>query len=144
MAKSRPVSNAQRQFVAERARWRCEYCQSPELMAPQPFTMEHIIPVVQDGPSEPENLAYACQGCNGSKYDKTQAFDPITKQEVPLFNPRTQRWSEHFSWDKTSTLIIGLTPTGRATVIALKLNRKRLIALRETLLTFGMHPPKND
>lgn len=37
--------------------------------------------------------------------------------------------------------IIGRTPTGRATVTALRLNRKELVNLRELLLAVGLHPP---
>lgn len=144
MAKRRFIVATMRLMVAERANWRCEYCQSPEYLAPQAFTVEHIIPVILDGSDEPDNLAYACQGCNGSKYDKTEALDPATKLTAPLFHPRLQKWSEHFSWDQMSTHIIGLTPTGRATVAALKLNRKRLVALREILVIFGKHPPEQD
>ena len=144
MAKRRFIVVAVRRMVAERAKGRCEYCQSSEYLAPQPFTLEHIIPTSQGGSDEPENLAYACQGCNGSKYAKTEAFDPITKLIVPIFNPRTQNWDDHFSWGKISTQIVGTTPTGRATVVTLKLNRKKLIALREILLVFGKHPPEND
>ena len=124
--------------MAERARWRCEYCQSPELMAPQPFTMEHIIPVIQNGSSETENLAYACQGCNGSKYDKTQAFDPITKQEVPIFNPRTQNWGDHF--ELRGAEIIGRTATGRATVALLQLDSHERLSYRRDLFEDGRYP----
>ncbi len=87
-------------------------------------------------------LAYACQGCNGSKYVKTEAPDPITKIVVPLFNPRVQNWNDHFSWGKIFTIVVGITPTGRATVFALKLNRKKLVMLREALVFFGTHPPE--
>jgi 5-methylcytosine-specific restriction endonuclease McrA len=83
MAKKRLIAVSVRQMVAERANWRCEYCQSPENMAPQSFTLEHIVPSSQGGSDEPENLAYACQGCNSSKYVKTEAPDPITKIVVP-------------------------------------------------------------
>ena len=45
MAKKRFIAVSVRQMVAERANWRCEYCQSPENMAPQSFTLEHIVPI---------------------------------------------------------------------------------------------------
>jgi len=38
-------------------------------------------------------------------------------------------------------LIIGLTPTGRATVEVLKLNREGLVNLRQVLYAAGKHPP---
>lgn len=40
--------------------------------------------------------------------------------------------------------IIGLTPTGRASVIALQLNRDGVVNLRQALFTLGKHPPKRD
>ena len=142
MTKKHFIAGSVRRMVAERADWRCEYCLSPENLAPQCFTLEHIVPLSKGGSDEPENLAYACQGCNGSKYAKTEALDPITKMLVPLFDPRTQNWTDHFSWGKISTIVLGTTPTGRATVLALKLNRKKLIILREVLVFFGTHPPE--
>jgi len=36
---------------------------------------------------------------------------------------------------------VGLTPIGRATILALHLNRPALLNLRSLLLAFGEHPP---
>ena len=60
---------------------------------------------------------------------------------MPLFHPREQRWEEHFTWNSDFTLIIGLTPTGRATISALQLNRSGLVNLRRVLYAIGEHPP---
>lgn len=143
MAK-KAIPVATRRIVAERAVWCCEYCKSQEQFSPQPFTVDHFVPKSKGGSDDLENLALACQGCNGSKLDKTEALDPVTKTGVPLFNPRMQIWTEHFAWDETFTQILGLTPIGRATVIALKLNRKHLVNLREFLIVFGEHPPREN
>lgn len=62
-----------------------------------------------------DNLALSCQHCNNHKYNKTVGRDPVTTGAVPLFHPREQRWQNHFEWNSDYTLIIGLTPTGRAT-----------------------------
>jgi len=37
--------------------------------------------------------------------------------------------------------IIGVTPTGRATVAALRLNRPGLVNMRQVLYGIGKHPP---
>lgn len=37
----------------------------------------------------------------------------------------SQLWSEHFSWSAEGNRILGLSTIGRATVIALNLNRPR-------------------
>jgi hypothetical protein len=87
-----------------------------------------------------ENLALACQGCNSHKYDKTQGTDPLTGEPVSLFHPRKQSWTDHFSWNEDFTLIIGLSPTGRATVNTLYLNRPNVVNVRMTLYAIGKHP----
>ena len=56
------------------------------------------------------------------KGTQTDALDPETGQRVPLFDPRRQRWSEHFAWSEDGTRVLGQTPCGRATVLALQLN----------------------
>jgi len=88
-----------------------------------------------------DNLALACQGCNNHKYTKTEGYDPVTGDMVPLYHPRRQRWRDHFAWNEDFTLIIGLTPTGRATVETLWLNREGLVNLRRILYALGEHPP---
>ncbi len=60
-----------------------------------------------------------------------------------LFNPRTQVWPEHFAWSEEGDLIVGLTPTGRATVVALNLNRPSLVKARQLWVSVGWHPPKD-
>ena len=40
-----------------------------------------------------------------------------------LFDPRRQRWSEHFAWSDDGTRVIGRTPCGRATVLWQEGNR---------------------
>jgi hypothetical protein len=85
-------------------------------------------------------LAFSCQGCNGHKYIKTEAPDPFSGEIVSLFHPRRHCWDDHFAWSTDFTRILGRTPTGRATVAALHLNRENLIGLRRLLLAMGEHP----
>jgi hypothetical protein len=61
---------------------------------------------------------------------------------VPLYHPRIHRWRDHFSWSEERTHVIGLTPIGRATIIALRLNRLGVVNLRRVLFVFGEHPPR--
>ena len=130
-----------RKLVFERARGCCEYCLSQVKYAPDPFSIEHIMPRSKGGSDDPDNLAWACMGCNGIKYNDTSAIDPITMETVPLYNPRTQNWSEHFQWSSTLTHVFGRTAIGRATVEKLSLNREGLVNLREVLAAIGEHPP---
>ncbi|MGH9802229.1 MAG: HNH endonuclease [Blastocatellia bacterium] len=137
----RRVSRQLQQLVSERANFCCEYCLSQEAYSPDPFSIEHILPEARGGTNTEDNLARACQGCNNLKYDKTTAIDLITLQEVPLFHPRKDVWSEHFVWNQDLTELVGLTPTGRATVAELKLNRQNVVNLRTVLLIARQHPP---
>jgi 5-methylcytosine-specific restriction endonuclease McrA len=136
------VSQRMRQAVTARAGNCCEYCWTPLKYSGDPFAIEHIVPRNLGGQTTLNNLALACLGCNGYKYNKVEAVDPTTQLVVPLFNPRQQHWSDHFAWNKACTQMIGSSPTGRATIEALRLNRPGLINLRRVLYAFGEHPPK--
>lgn len=126
--------------IRRRANFLCEYCRSPEGFAPSTFSIEHIVPGARGGGDDLENLALSCQSCNGHKYAKTEAPDPRSGKIVPLFHPRRQRWEEHFAWSADFTKILGKTPTGRATIDALCLNRDNLLRLRRLLWAAGEHP----
>jgi hypothetical protein len=130
-----------RQQVVERARACCEYCRSQAAYATQSFSVEHIVPRARGGTTSLENLALACQGCNNHKYDKVEATDAVSGALVPLYHPRQHQWESHFAWSDDYTLIVGLTPTGRATVDLLLLNREGVVNLRRLLYLHGAHPP---
>ena len=137
-----PVTVRLRRLVEARACGCCEYCLSQARFATQPFSVEHIIARSQGGPTDVDNLALACQGCNNHKYIRTEGRDPVSGASAPLYHPRRQRWHEHFAWNDDFTLIIGLTPVGRATVETLRLNREGLVNLRRVLVAMGEHPPE--
>lgn len=136
------ISKQLRHKVAVRAHHRCEYCLTSQKISGAQMHMEHIIPRVLDGPSIESNLCLACAWCNSYKGDKMKAVDPLTVQKVPLFNARTQLWSEHFDWSDDGLQIVGLTPTGRATVFALKMNNEYIVEARRHWVQAGWHPPQ--
>lgn len=136
------ISAQAKAAVAERARYRCEYCLSQLKYSADSFSVEHIVPVSREGTDELSNLALACQRCNNAKYAATQAIDPLTGLQAPLFHPRQDSWSEHFAWSHDSLMIHGLTPIGRATVERLRLNRAGVVNLRRVLRDAGEHPPR--
>jgi hypothetical protein len=140
MPKRRKFSISERDMVSRRAHGICEYCRSPESYTPDTFEMEHIVPLVSDGSNEFTNLAFSCGGCNGRKGVKMTGLDPLTLQTVALFHPRQDRWRVHFHWNADATLLEGITPTGRATIAALQLNRLGCVNLRIALIALGMHP----
>jgi len=135
------LSRSLKDQVRKRAKGCCEYCWSQEKFSTHAFSIEHIYPISKGGKTEFYNLALACQGCNNYKYNKVEGNDPVNQKIVPFYNPITQNWQDHFSWSDDYTLIIGLTPTGRATVESIKLNRQGLVNLRKILYSMGEHPP---
>jgi hypothetical protein len=106
-----------------------------------PLTFDHIIPEAAGGLTVRSNLWLACERCNRYKGDRTTAIDPETGQDVGLFNPRTQVWAEHFAWSEQGITIVGITPVGRATVIALHLNHPLAVTARRYWVRVGWHPP---
>src|SRR6266487_2637102 len=100
------ISTGQRARVVERAKACCEYCQSQERYSPDPFSVEHILPLSNGGTNELENLAFACQGCNNRKYTSVEAFDTVSQSVVPLYHPRQHSWADHFAWSDDGTLIL--------------------------------------
>ena len=130
-----------RELVVARAQGRCEYCQSVVEYATQSFDIDHIVPVSRGGTSAVDNLAFACSGCNSHKFNRLTAPDPVDGTDVPLFHPRQQRWQDHFGWTEDFTQVVGLTPSGRATVATLQLNRSGVVSLRRLLCQAGKHPP---
>ncbi len=130
----------QKKEVARRAQHCCEYCQSQARFSPDPLSIEHVTPRSRGGTDAPSNLALSCQGCNGHKYTSTEAVDPVTGESVSLFHPRGQNWGDHFIWNEDYTLVLGRTPTGRATIEKLKLNRTGVVNLRRVLHGLGEHP----
>ena len=130
-----------RRLVYRRAGGRCEYYLSPVSHAVSSFAIEHILPLEKGGATTADNLALSCQGCNSYKYTKTEALDPLKKDRVPLFHPREHVWQEHFGWNQDCSLLIGLTPIGRASVLTLRLNRPGVVNLRQLLYDAGKHPP---
>ena len=130
--------------VRAAARERCGYCLSPQRLVMARLEIEHIIPRSKGGNNDESNLWLSCPLCNRFKSDRTHWADDLTGQVVALFNPRTQRWSEHFQWTADGLRIVGNTPTGRATVALLHLSDDpHAIVVRSYWVAAGWHPP-ND
>ena len=109
-----------------------------------PLIVDHIIAKVLGGRDSLDNLCAACYRCNEFKGAKITGHDPVSGGIVALFNPRTQKWHEHFRWENGGTYIIGHTPTGRATVIELRLNNDYVVDSRVLWITYGEHPPMDS
>lgn len=103
--------------------------------------VDHLIPESLGGPTEEDNLWLACSLCNEHKGNRIAAHDPETGEQVRLFDGRHQHWSEHFAWTADGERIVGVTAIGRATVLALELNRPSLVNARRAWVSVGWHPP---
>jgi hypothetical protein len=123
---------------------RCAYCQTAEASIVTTFEVEHIIPRSAGGETTFENLCLACPTCNRCKATRTFAVDPLTQQEAPLYHPHRDDWATHFAWNADATQIDASTPTGRATIVALRMNRPALIRLRRMWIALGEHPPRGE
>ena len=133
-----------RRRIAERANDCCEYCHAHSFLAlavVTSFEIEHIIPKSKGGTDEEDNLAFSCPRCNRLKSNRTEAIDLQTKLVVSLFNPRQQRWHEHFAHSEDGTQIIGITPEGRATAQLLRFNDPRVVRTRRAWVILGLYPP---
>jgi hypothetical protein len=128
--------------IREAARHRCGYCLSPQRLVMARLELEHLIPISKGGTNEESNLWLSCPLCNRYKADRLVARDPQSGEEVPLFNPRLEHWSDHFRWTEDALRIVGLTPKGRATVAALHLDDDPdAIVVRSYWVLAGWHPP---
>src|SRR3982074_3820485 len=98
-----------REAVVERALGKCEYCRAPQSVTGYAFHLEHIKPRSQGGKDELSNYALACAHCNYSKASHLTGEDPKTGRQEPLFNPRKDNWSKHFTFSRTTHRITGKT-----------------------------------
>ena len=133
------VTAAVRRRVISRAGNRCEYCGLSQVGQHATFHLDHILPVSAGGPNDMQNLALACAACSLHKGALTHAQDPDGPHRVLLYNPRTDRWSDHFTWHGLH--LVGTTATGRATVAHLKMNSTLSLLVRTQEQLLGRHPP---
>jgi hypothetical protein len=138
-----------RQQVRERASYLCEYCHSSEEASAARFEIDHIQPRSLGGSDQLDNLALACQRCNGYRYNFIKGIDPKLLISVLLFNPRLDRWNTHFIWRNSGLTIRGKTSIGRATCDRLDLNDEKhndsaIVTARRLWIRGGWHPPLSD
>ncbi|MEW5987286.1 MAG: HNH endonuclease signature motif containing protein [Chloroflexota bacterium] len=137
------ISAELRRQVLARNPGLCSYCWSAESLLGVTFEVDHIIPTAEGGRTEIDNLCLACPTCNRHKASRRVAPDPISGQEANLFHPLRDAWTEHFAWIDNGARLEGLTPTGRATTAALRMNRPAMVQLRRYWVALGLHPPKS-
>jgi hypothetical protein len=129
------VDHATEREVRARANDTCEYCRMPQACDVLRFQIDHIVARKHGGSTSLKNLAIACYACNAFKGPNIAGIDPVSKQVVPLFHPRRDRWRDHFEW--RGALLVGRTPSGRATIVVLQINLPQRVAVRKHLILEG-------
>jgi HNH endonuclease len=132
------LSATLRQLVSQRASGACEYCRIHQTFSIYSHEIDHVIAIKHGGESTDDNLVLACLPCNRHKGSDLTSIDPLTGVITPLFNPRTQIWSEHFQIEGGS--ILGITAIGRTTIFLLQIDEISRIQLRQALSVQGLYP----
>ena len=137
-----PSSARLRQQVTERANNCCEYCRVSQEDIFFRFELDPIIAEEHGSVSVENNLGLSCPECNAGKGSDISALDFETGKFTPLYNPRQQRWADHFRLNDAK--IEPLTPEGRVTVFLLRLNHLDRITDRQLLLQEDRYPCRQD
>jgi hypothetical protein len=123
-----------------RAGHRCEYCRAPEGLFNLPFEVEHVCPTSRGGADDETNLALACRSCNLHKSDHVSGTDPESAAAVRLYDPRSDRWDDHFRVDLDRGELYARTPIGRATVDRLRINDPAQVLARQLWIKLRLFP----
>jgi HNH endonuclease len=132
------ISAGLRRRVEEADRDCCAYCRLRRTDHILPFEIDHIVSLRHSGDTVFENLCLSCYDCNHNKASDIASADPLTKIATFIFNPRTQKWDDHFRLN--GSYIEPLTPEGRVTVFLLDLNAESRIEERTMLTQLGSYP----
>lgn len=132
------LSQSLRREVAKRAGWRCEYCRMPESELFAGCEVDHIISRKHGGLTHSANLALSCERCNRAKGTDVASVSGKGGQLVRLFNPRIDRWEEHFRLEDAT--IRALTDIGEITVRLLRFNAPDRVLQRRVLQQIGTYP----
>jgi hypothetical protein len=127
-----------RRVVVARADGLCEYCLIHEADTWLGCQVDHVISEKHGGPTSAENLAYACVYCNRRKGTDLGSIAASTGHFVRFFNPRADRWSEHFRI--SGARIEPLTEIGEVTIRIFDINSAERLLEREALIAIGRFP----
>jgi hypothetical protein len=133
------IPAALRRLVKYCAGNRCEYCLLAQASQEAEFPIDHVVPRYDGGPTTEDDFALAGVSCSLRKQARRTSTDPMTDKQVAMFNPRRDRWHDHFRWMEIE--IVGLTAIGRACISALQMNRSLILKIRREQAKRGKHPP---
>ncbi|MBV8140009.1 MAG: HNH endonuclease [Deltaproteobacteria bacterium] len=129
-----------RKTVESRAGRRCEYCRAPQPATGIRYHLDHVIPESRGGTDDVGNLALACPTCNFHKSDHLSGADEQGSDAAPLFNPRKDRWDDHFEFDPRILQLRGKTAKGSGTVNRLQMNHPVQIEARRHWVELKIYP----
>ena len=132
------INEELRAEIAQRAGWRCEYCLIHQEDSGFPHEIDHIVSRKHGGSSTSNNLAYACVICNRYKGSDVASIEPGTGEIIRLFDPRRDRWADHFRID--GALIEPITIVGSTTAHLLRFNAPERILERRLLQSLDRYP----
>jgi hypothetical protein len=127
-----------RRFAAERANHRCKYYLYPQEASLLACEVERLIAEKHGGPITADTLALACPYCNRFQGSDLGSLDPETRQLTPFYDPRKQRWLDHFTLDGAA--IVPQPPEGRVTVHILQRNHPDRLAEHGCLMQARLLP----
>jgi hypothetical protein len=119
------ITKKVRDEIRKRAKSACEYCGITENDIGGQLTVDHFHPQSKGGDDHSDNLIYCCHRCNSYKSD----YFPEKEGDPKIWNPRIEAFENHF-FELDDGKLKGLTPTGNATIVLLRLNRRPLVQYR--------------
>jgi hypothetical protein len=138
------VSAEIRRAVEERAEGACEYCLIHQRDTYFGCQVDHIIAEKHGGQTELENLAFACAICNRAKGTDIASLVRGGRRLVRLFNPRLDRWDDHFHLDPYTFAIVPITDIGDATATLMRFNEVERLLERKSLVLIGKYSAKRS
>jgi hypothetical protein len=132
------VSAELRRLVTARAEELCEYCLIAEEDTFYGCEVDHIISEKHGGPTQEDNLCYACVFCNQAKGSDVGSIHWESGEFARFFNPRTDHWGDHFAL--VGDQIEGITVIGAVTARILGFNSNERLLERRALQAVNRYP----
>jgi hypothetical protein len=124
--------------VRARSEGLCEYCLIAEEDTVLGCEVDHIISEKHGGKTVGENLAIACVFCNQAKGSDVGSIVLESGAFVRFFNPRTDRWRDHFLMKDYR--LEPLTEIGDVTARILQFNSLERLLERQALAYVNRYP----
>jgi len=126
-----------RATVVLRANSSCECCLLHDSDAAFPHEVDHVVSRKHGGQTTANNLAYACMICNRYKGSNIASLTG-SGDLIRLFNPRQDRWIDHFRLN--GPVVEPLDEIGEVTARVLRLNSAERVVRRGILQQLRRYP----